>query len=264
MSVNASKTAVVTGGSSTFGAAYALGLARRGYSLVLVGRSESRLAAVSRDIQESTGVDVEVLVADLSSPGQLRGLEERLRTDEAVDMLVNSAGAAKYAPSTGFDTDAVDEQVAVNITALTKLTAAVLTGMTRRRRGTVVNISSALAFHILPVSAVYSATKSYVLTFTQALQQELAGSGVVVQAVVPGAMRTEFWEGSGVELTAFPDEAVMSAEDVVDAALVGLDAGEPVTVPSLPDIADWERYEEALGTLASRVSRAVPAERYRR
>ena len=136
--------------------------------------------------------------------------------------------------------------------------------MTRRGHGTVVNISSALAFYILPVSAVYSATKSYVLTFTQALQQELAGTGVVVQAVVPGAMRTEFWEGSGVELSAFPDEAVMSPEDVVDAALAGLDAGEAVTVPSLADIADWESYEEALRTLASGVSRSVPAERYRR
>ena len=98
MTVNASKTAVVTGGSSTFGAAYALKLAQRGYSLVLTGRSESRLSAVARDIEERTGAGVEIMVADLTSPVQLKGVEERLSSDEAIDLLVNSAGAAVYAP----------------------------------------------------------------------------------------------------------------------------------------------------------------------
>jgi uncharacterized protein len=127
----------------------------------------------------------------------------------------------------------------------------------------VVNISSALALNILPVSAVYSGTKSYVLTFTQALQQELAESPVTVQAVLPGAVRTEFWDGSGLDLAAFPDEWIMSADDAVDAALAGLDAGEPVTIPSLPEISDWESFEKARQRLVPNLSQKVPADRYR-
>lgn len=149
------------------------------------------------------------------------------------------------------------------MTSLTRLTTAVLPGLTARGRGTVVNISSALALNILPVSAVYSGTKSYVLTFTQALQQELAESPVVVQAVLPGAVRTEFWDGSGADLGAFPDEWIMSADDAVDAALAGLDAGEPVTIPSLPQISDWESFEKARQTLVPNLSQRVPADRYR-
>ena len=136
--------------------------------------------------------------------------------------------------------------------------------MTQRGRGTIVNVSSALVFCILPVSAVYSATKSYVLTFTQALQQELADTGIRVQAVVPGAMRTGFWDGSGVPLSAFPEQAVMSPEEAVDAALAGLDAGEAVTIPSLENIADWDAFAQARDALAGGASRSVPAGRYRR
>lgn len=149
------------------------------------------------------------------------------------------------------------------MTSLTRLTTAVLPGLTARGRGTVVNVSSALALNILPVSAVYSGTKSYVLTFTQALQQELAESPVVVQAVLPGAVRTEFWDGSGADLGAFPDEWIMSAGDVVDAALAGLDAGEPVTIPSLPQISDWESFEKARQALVPNLSLKIPADRYR-
>ncbi|MGH3416752.1 MAG: SDR family NAD(P)-dependent oxidoreductase, partial [Actinocrinis sp.] len=192
----------------------------------------------------------------------LAGVEERLRTDASVEMLVNSAGAANFAPLAGFDAAAAQTQIALNITATTRLTAAVLPGLTARGHGTIVNVSSALAYYILPVSAVYSGTKSYVATFTQALQQELDGSGVTAQLVIPGAMRTGFWAGSGFDLSAFPDEAVMDAEPAVDAALAGLDAGEPVTIPSLPDVADWHSFEQARGTLAGGVSRSVVAARY--
>lgn len=161
------------------------------------------------------------------------------------------------------DAAASEALIGLNVTALTRLTTAVLPRLTARGHGTVVNISSALALNILPVSAVYSGTKSYVLTFTQALQQELAESPVVVQAVLPGAVRTEFWDGSGADLGAFPDEWIMSADDVVDAALAGLDAGEPVTIPSLPQISDWESLEKARQTLVPNLSLKVPADRYR-
>ncbi|MFC4029878.1 SDR family NAD(P)-dependent oxidoreductase [Streptomyces polygonati] len=262
MSGNGSKTAVVTGVSSRFGAAYARRLAERGHDLILVGRNEGRIKSAMADVIEHSGVDVQILVADLGNAAQLAKVEERLRADESVDMLVNAAGAAKFAPSPGFDPKATDEQIALNVTAPTRLSVAALSGMARRGRGTIINVSSAMAFWIQPVSSVYSATKSYVLTFTQALQQELAGSGVTIQAVIPGAMSTGFWDGSGVELSTFPDENVMSPEDAVDAALAGLDAGEAVTIPSLVNISDWQAFERARDTLSPILSRAVPADRY--
>jgi short-subunit dehydrogenase len=264
MSTDAVKTAVVTGASSSFGAAYAFRLAERGYAPVLVGRTESRLTDLAADITRQTGVPAEVLVVDLASSRELEKLEERLRADESIEFLVNAAGAAVFAPSPGFDAAAAEQMIALNIVAVSRLTTAALAGMTRRRRGTIVNVSSAMAFWVQPVSAVYSATKSYVLTFTQALQQELAGSGVTVQVVVPGAMRTEFWDGSGIDISVFSDEHLMSPEVAVDAALAGLDAGEAVTIPSLGDVSSWEDYEKARDTLAPILSRDVPAARYRR
>ncbi|MYV53689.1 SDR family NAD(P)-dependent oxidoreductase [Streptomyces sp. SID3212] len=263
MSGNASKTAVITGASSPFGEAYARRLAERGYDLVLVGRNEGKIKNVAASIAGHSDVEVLTLVADLGDEAQLVKVEERLRTDESLDLLVNAAGAATFAPSPGFDVNAINQQVALNVTATTRLAVAALSGMTRRGQGTIVNISSAMAFWIQPVSSVYSATKSYVLTFSQALQQELSGTGVRVQVVLPGAMSTGFWEGSGVELSNFPAGNVMTPEDAVDAALAGLDAGEDVTIPSLADVAAWNAYEEARDAVAPIMSRDVPAERYR-
>jgi short-subunit dehydrogenase len=263
VAANATKTAVVTGASSRFGAAYAHRLAERGYVPVIVGRKRNRLEAVAADIKDRTGVDSEILTADLGSSSHLEKVEERLRTDESVEMLVNAAGAASFAPSPGFDVAGVEQMVALNVTAATRLTTAALTGMTRRRRGTIVNFSSAMALWFLPVSSVYAASKSYVLTFVQALQQELADSGVRLQVVLPGAMSTGFWEHSGVDLSSFPDGAVMAPEQAVDAALAGLDLGEAVTIPSLANLADWDRYEQARQTLAPILSSSVAADRYR-
>ncbi|RKR89989.1 hypothetical protein BDK92_4353 [Micromonospora pisi] len=264
MTTNAPKTAVITGASSPFGAAYARRFAERGYTPVLVGRDETRLNDVAEDITKQTGVTAEILVADLNAAEQLEKVAERLRTDESVEVLVNAAGAATFAPSPGFDPAATEQMITLNITAPTRLTTAVLPGLVQRARGTIVNVSSAMAFWVQPVSSVYSASKSYVLTFTQALQQELAGTGVTVHGVVPGAMPTRFWDGSGIPLAAFPDENVMAAEVAVDAALAGLDAGEAITIPSLVDTTNWEEYEKARGVLAPILSRNVPADRYRR
>lgn len=263
MSDNTVKTAFVTGASSAFGAAYARRLAERGYGLVLVGRDEAKLNRTAAEITERTGSRAEVLVADLADAAQLAEVEQRLAADESIEILVNSAGAARFAPVEALDPDSLDQQVALNITATTRLTAAVLPGLKRRGHGTVVNFASALVFHILPVSAVYSGVKSYVLAFTQALQQELAGSGVTAQLVIPGAMRTGFWAGSGVDLSAFPEEAVMDPEAAAAAALAGLYAGEQITIPSLPEVADWQAFEQARATLAGGASRAVAAARYR-
>jgi hypothetical protein len=257
------KTAVVTGASTGLGAAYAQRLADRGYDLLLVARNKERLDALASDITARTGRKAEVLVADLTQDEQLATVEKRLRTDPAVGLLVNNAGGSLFTPLSAADTTSSDTLIKLNVGALTRLATAAVAGFTARGgHGAIVNISSALALNILPVSAVYSGTKSYVLTFTQALQQELAETGIRVQAVLPGAVRTEFWDGSGIELTAFPDQAIMTADDAVDAALAGFDAGEPVTIPSLPDIADWDALEQARQALIPNLSRATPAARY--
>ncbi len=257
------KTAVVTGASAGLGAAYAQRLADRGYDLILVARNTARLETLASDIRSRTGRAVDIIAADLTDAAQIAVVEERLRTDESIEMLVNNAGAALLTPLTGSDAAAYEALINLNMTSLTRLTIAVLPGLTARGRGTVVNVSSAMALNILPISAVYSGTKSYVLTFTQALQQELAESPVTVQAVLPGAVRTDLWDSSGVDLGTFPDEIIMNVDDAVDAALVGLDAGEPVTILSLPDISDWESLEKARQALVPNLSLRVPADRYR-
>ncbi len=262
MTGQAKKTAVVTGASSGLGATYARRLADRGYALLLVARNKSRLDTLATDIAERTGVTVDILTADLTDAVQLAAVEDRLRTDDSIEMLVNNAGGALFSPMAAIDSAVSENLIALNITAPTRLTTAALSGMTRRDRGTIVNISSVLALGSLPGSAVYSGTKSYLLTFTQALQQELADSGVQAQAVLPGAVSTELWDGSGIELATLPTEMVMSVDHAVDAALAGLDAGEPVTIPSLPEIADWESFDQARQALRPNLSRSIPAARY--
>ncbi|MFJ9908207.1 SDR family NAD(P)-dependent oxidoreductase [Streptomyces sp. NPDC101152] len=257
------KTAVVTGASAGLGAAYAQRLADRGYDLILVARNTTRLETLASDIRSRTGRAVDIVTADLTDAAQISVVEERLRTDESIEVLINNAGGGLFTPLATSDAAASEALINLNVTSLTRLTTAVLPGLTARGHGTVVNVSSALALNILPVSAVYSGTKSYVLTFTQALQQELTESPVTVQAVLPGAVRSEFWDGSGADLEAFPDEWIMSVDDAVDAALAGLDAGEPVTIPSLPQISDWESFEKARQALVPNLSRQVPAARYR-
>ncbi|WP_405607641.1 SDR family NAD(P)-dependent oxidoreductase [Streptomyces sp. NBC_00076] len=257
------KIAVVTGASAGLGAAYAQRLADRGYDLILVARNAARLETLASDIRSRTGRAVDVVPADLTDAAQIAVVEERLRTDESIEVLINNAGGALLTPLAGSDAAAYEALINLNVTALTRLTIAVLPGLTARGHGTVVNISSAMALNIMPFSAVYSGTKSYVLTFTQALQQELAESPVTVQAVLPGAVRTELWDGSGVDLAALPDESVMSVDDAVDAAFAGLDAGEPVTIPSLPQISDWESFEKARQALVPNLSQRAPADRYR-
>jgi short-subunit dehydrogenase len=257
------KSAVVTGASTGLGAAYAQRLADRGYDLILVARNTARLETLAADIRRRTGRTVDVVTADLTDATQISVVEERLRTDESIEVLINNAGGSLFTPLASSDAAASEALINLNVTSLTRLTTAVLPGLIARGHGTVVNIASALALNILPVSAVYSGTKSYVLTFTQALQQELVESPITVQVVLPGAVRTEFWNGSGLDLAAFPEEWIMSADDAVDAALAGLDAGELVTIPSLPQIGDWESFEKARQALVPNLSQRVPADRYR-
>ncbi|MDO9713948.1 SDR family NAD(P)-dependent oxidoreductase [Paracraurococcus lichenis] len=256
--------ALVTGASAGIGAVYAERLARRGHDLVLVARSGPKLEALAARLREATGRRVEALPADLQRPEDLLRLEHRLREDAGIAMLVNNAGTALAGPVAGADAARLDAMVQLNVVAATRLAAAAATGFKARGAGTLVNIASVLGLAPERFNAVYAASKAFVLALSQGLDAELRGSGVRVQAVLPGATRTAIWEIAGVDVASLPPEMVMEAEEMVDAALAGLDASELVTIPSLPDAADWERLDAARLTLGPNLSRNHAAERYLR
>lgn len=245
MSASTRKIAVVTGASSGIGAVYADRLAKRGYDLVLVARRADRLQSLAATIAATHGVQVEPLIADLESEAGQASVAQLLATNPAVTVLVNNAGLARLAPIAGSPWQDSLSQIALNITALTRLSHAVLPGLKARKDGAIINIASVLALNSLPISSVYSGTKAYVLAFSRGLQQELADSGVRVQVVMPAATATELWDQSGVPLAALDPAAVMSTEDMVDAALSALDQGEHITMPSVAETEMIDRFESA-------------------
>lgn len=256
-------SALITGASGGFGAVYADRLARRGHALVLVARDVERLDAVGERVFRDTGAVVETMPADLARAEDLARVEERLRTDPTLTMLVNNAGVGSTAPLLQSEPDTMQGIIDLNVTALTRLTHAAAPAFVWRARGAIVNVASIVALAPELLNGVYGASKAFVLAFSRALHEELSPHGVRVQAVLPGASATDFWRRGGAELGSLPKEIVMSAEDVVDSALAGFDQGELVTIPSLPDLGDWAAFEAARRALVPNLSRATPAARYR-
>ncbi len=256
-------TALITGASSGIGAVYADRLARRGYDLILVARNGLRLQALASKLAAETGRKVRPVIADLSRDADLARIEQVLKRDSDITLLVNNAGVGAAAPLLQSDVDKMSEMVALNVNSLMRLTYAAAPAFVARGRGQIINISSITAVGPEILNGVYGGTKAFVLAFTQSLKSELAGKGVTVQAVLPGATATEFWDLAGQPVSHLPPEIVMSTDDMVDAALAGLDQGELVTIPSLPDAGDWAAYEGARQQLMPNLSRAKPAERYR-
>jgi hypothetical protein len=264
MSTTESKgVALITGASSGIGAVYADRLARRGYDLILVARSAERLMALAGRLASDTGREIETLTADLNDPADLARVENRLRIDPRITLLVNNAGVGATAPLLDSDVDEMTRMITLNATALTRLTYAAAPGFVARGKGALINIASIVAIAPERLNGVYGASKAFVLALSQSLQHELAPQGVRVQAVLPGATATDFWAIAGLPVEHLPSEIVMSAEDLVDAALVGFDRGEVVSIPSLPDVAEWDAYEGARQAMSGRLSSATPAERYR-
>jgi len=255
-------TALITGASSGIGAIYADRLAKRGHNLVLVARNKDRLAALARRLIRDTGNKVETVEADLTDLSDLQRVEDVLRTDDGISMLINNAGVGAAAPLLASDVDKMDDMIRLNVTALTRLTYAAIPGFVARGNGTIVNISSVVAIAPERLNGVYGGTKAFVLALTHSLVHELADKGVRIQAVLPGATATEFWDIAGVPLHHLPPQIVMSADDMVDAALTGLDIGETVTIPALANKADWDRYEEARRAMSDKLSSSIPAPRY--
>lgn len=255
-------TALITGASSGIGAVYAERLARRGYDLVLVARNRKRLEALADRISAQTHRYVEIIQADLGHSPDLARVEDKLRTDTRITLLVNNAGLGATAPLLNSDVEKMDEMVALNVRALMRLTYAATPGFVARGNGTIINIASIVAVAPEVLNGVYGGSKAFVLAFSQSLHHELAGKGVRIQVVLPGATATEFWSLAGMPVEHLPSQIVMSSENMVDAALKGLDLGEFVTVPSLPDIAQWHAFDAARIALGPNLSHAQPAQRY--
>lgn len=262
MTQSSKGTALITGASSGIGAIYADRLARRGYDLVLVARSQDALTKVAGEIARGTGRRVTTLRADLGNRDDLLKIEGVLRSDPSITMLVNNAGVGAVQPLLVSDVEDMERMIRINVTALTRLVYAVAPSFVAREGGTIINVASALALAPEILNGVYGATKAFVLALTFSLHKELAENNIRVQAVLPGAVETPFWEASGGSLQHLPDSIVMKADDAVDAALAGLDMGELVTLPSVPDADDWNAYEAARQKLMPNLSRNVPAPRY--
>lgn len=255
-------TAIVTGASAGIGATYAERLAKRGYDLLLVARDLSRLDALAERLRQEHGVRVETLRADLIDTDDVRKVEQRIRDDRAVTLLVNNAGIAPQGDLLTHDIDYLDRMIALNVTAVNRLAIAAAQAFAARGWGDIINISSVTAFIPERFNGTYSASKAFVLNLTQALNAELQGKGVRVQAVLPGYTRTEIFERAGRSIDALDPSTVMEVADMVDAALAGFDQGELVTIPSLPEAKDWDGVNAARAVLGPNLSRNKPAARY--
>jgi uncharacterized protein len=258
-------TALITGASIGIGALYAERLAHRGYDLILVARNQHKLAALAQRLRIETQRSIEVLAADLTDRKDVARVEAALRSNAGINVLVNNAGMGSGAPLLSSDVELMERMIDLNVTALTRLTYAAVPGFVARRSGTIINIASVVGIAPELLNGVYGASKAFVLAFSRSLQKELAPHAIRVQAVLPGATATDFWDVAGIPIATLPkeiQERVMPAADLVDAALAGLDQGESVTIPALPDVAAWTAYERARENLLPNLSRAKPAVRY--
>jgi hypothetical protein len=247
MTTSTQGTAVVTDAASGIGAIYADRLARRGYDLVLVARNCERLDDVARrPTTDETGRTVKVVAADLAEKMDLGRIEALLRSDLSISLLVNSASVGVSGPLAEFDVDKMEDMIALNVRALTRLTSAAVPGFVSRGGGTIINIASGV---IAPgfLNGVYAGTKAFVLALSLSLHEQLSDKNI----------RVQFWEIAGHPIEHLPRQIVMQAGDMIDAALAGLDYDELAILSPLPDAADWQAYGR--GSEAIRQSEQVEA-----
>jgi len=254
--------ALITGASAGIGATYADRLARRGHDLILVARDGERLEALAVKLRAETGVKAEAFRADLTDKTDVARVADRLASDGAIDLLINNAGVAAFGDFAQADIERLGAMIDLNVVALARLAHAASGAFAARGHGTIINIGSVVGLMPEFRSAVYGATKAFVLYLTQAMAVELKDKGVRLQAVLPGATYTEIWDRSGHGSEGLDPNRTMSVGELVDAALAGLDGGELVSITSLPDPADWDALQAARLKLAPNLSRAHPAPRY--
>ena len=255
-------TAIVTGASSGLGKVYAQRLAARGYDLLLVARRKDRLETIATELQSRFPIQVRILAADLAHPDGLAAVSEKISADAAITMLVNNAGTSSVEPVAQVSVKTISNLIALNVTALTVLTKAVLPGFVERNAGTIINIGSVVSFTGFAWVPVYGGTKAYVQNFTQGLKLQLAETKIRLQYVAPSGTVSEIWDVMGVPMSSLGEGALMDTEACVDAALKGLDDGEFVTAPSVHDEALVQKYVEASEALFAAAQQPQPAPRY--
>lgn len=253
---------LVTGASSGIGATYADRFARRGHDLVLVARNAARMEEAAARLRAETGVAIDVLAADLTDPEQLSRVEGRLRTDSHIGILINNAGTVLPGGFAETPLDDMEGLIRLNVIAPTRLAGAAVPRFLRQGTGAIVNIASVLGVAPELMPGIYSATKAYVISLSQGLQAQYGDRGVYVQAVLPAATRTEIWKHSGTDVDAVP--GVMEVGELVDAALVGFDRREAVTIPPLPDAAQWTAFDAARRAMHANFGQSHAAARYRK
>ncbi len=254
--------ALVTGASTGIGAVYADRLARRGYDLILVARSKDKLDVLAKHITTNTGRTVRVVAADLTVDADIAKVEAVIGETPEISLLVNNAGVGSTAKLLEADVGKMTDMIALNVTAPTRLIHKAVPAFVARGDGAVINIASIVAIAPELLNGVYGGSKAFVLALTQSMHHELADKNIKVQAVLPGATATDFWEISGTPLEYVPQSWVMSAEDMVDASLAGFDAGELVTLPAVEDAALVDNLEAARRALFDKMSGVSPASRY--
>ncbi len=256
-----STSVLITGASTGIGATYAERFARRGHDLVLVARNKVRLDALAARLHQEHGVAVDVLWADLTISSDLTAVEARLRDDERIGTLINNAGMAQSGSFIEQTPDQVERLIALNTIAVARLANAVAPRLARAGKGAIVNIGSVVGLAPEFNMSVYGATKAFVLFLSQGLHLELSPKGVYVQAVLPAGTYTEIWERAGIDISASPD--MMKVDELVDAALVGFDRRELVTIPPLQNAKRWDALDATRQALLSDIRQANVAERYR-
>ena len=252
---------LITGASSGIGTVYAERFARRGHDLVLVARDKGRLNALAERLRDATGVAIDILPADLTQRSDLAIVESRLRDDARIGILVNNAGIAQSGGFTEQSADSIEQLLTLNTIALTRLAAAVAPRLANAGEGAIINIGSVVGLAPEFGMSVYGASKAFVLFLSQGLSLELTPKGVYVQAVLPAATRTEIWERAGIDINTLTD--VMDVGELVDAALVGFDRRETVTIPPLHVAERWDTLDASRQGLLSDIRQAQAAERYR-
>jgi hypothetical protein len=221
----------VTGASSGLGEHFARALAASGHDLVLVARSRAELERLALELEKEHGVDGEVRVADLADAAQLTSVAARIEAGAPIDCVVNNAGFGHYGQFAALPLEGEIGQIAVNVVALVTLSHAALRTMVPRGSGKLLNVSSIGGFTPAPGGATYSATKAFVLSFTEALHEEVASSGVHVTVLCPGFTRTDFQQRAGVSTTSLPSAAWSDPGPVVAAGLAALARNHAVCVP---------------------------------
>ncbi len=226
--------AVITGATSGIGKVFAYRLGEQGYDLVITGRRKEELTQVAREIAEKYGVEVVEHIIELSSPIEFSALLQEIQPYEDIEVLINNAGFGNYGTFLEVDYFEHENMVSVHIDVALQLIHAIAPAMVKNKRGAIINVSSLLSFYPVPNTAIYSATKAFLTSFSEALASELGPHGIVVQALLPGLTRTDFHRKSGTTETIKKQASLirwMTSEQVVDASFVALKRGKAICIP---------------------------------